>query len=156
MQNSQLAVRDRQGRVWITTRDGSRALDADGKVIAEHRGRILLEDRAGCLWFHAGDRVDNTALIRLSTDGKESKLDLPRLRRNWPLAESPDGTFWAVSGKELVHIRPEGNQLIDLARYAAPQSDYIWCDNDGRVWLTSGRKEEQAVRLAVAKRLEHR
>lgn len=156
MQNSQLAVRDRQGRVWITTQDGSRALDGAGKLVADHRGRILLEDRAGCLWFHVGDRADNTALVRLSMDGKEFKIDLPSLRRNWPVAESPDGTFWAVSGKELVQIRPEGKQLLEVARYAAPQSNYIWCDNDGRVWLTGGRQDEQAVRLAVAKRLEHR
>lgn len=152
-QTAVLAVRDSLGRVWFATRNGSRALDTTGKVVAEHRGRVVKLDRDGGVWFQVGSSVQATSLTRLAQDGREAELPLPRLRPFWPLAESPDGTFWAVSGSEIVHIRRQGDQLVEVERFAVPQSNYIWCDNRGRVWLTGTGREEQAVRLAVGKRL---
>jgi hypothetical protein len=151
-QTGVMAVRDRLGRAWIVTRRGSRALDASGKLVAEHSGDILLQDRAGGLWFRVGGHRPDTALVRLSPDGQETALTLPRLRPFSPLAESPDGTFWAVAGNELVHIRVQADRLVEEARLPAPPSNYLWCDRDGRVWLVDGSAHaEQAVRLAVTK-----
>ncbi len=152
-QTAQLAVRDKKGRVWIATRGGSRAIDGTGKVVAEHRGSIVLEDRAGGLWFLVGDYANNTGLVRLSEEGKESVIAVPRLRPFWPLAESPDGTFWVVSGNELVHVRLQGDELAPGERFTVPASNYIWCDPQGRVWVTGSGREEEAVRLAVGKPL---
>jgi len=151
-QNALLALRDRKGRVWVPTSQGSKALDPSGNVVAEHAGRILLEDRDGGLWFQIGSNPASTSLGRLSDENQDSTLALPRLPPFAPLAESPDGTFWAIGGTELVQIHCRDNQIAAGDRFSVPQSNFIWCDNQGRVWLTKrGPGDDQAIRLAVAK-----
>ena len=152
LQSGAMAVRDRQGRVWIATRGGSRALDAAGKVVAEHRGQVLLADRSGATWFYVAD-ADRTSLARLGPDGEEALIAVPQLRRFACLTESPLGVVWAISGKELVAIHLGAGKLTLGPRILAPRSDYHWCDPAGRVWLTFGNSTGEATCLAVSKPL---
>ncbi|MFL5804660.1 MAG: protein kinase domain-containing protein [Roseiflexaceae bacterium] len=94
-----------------------------------------------------GDNVwaaTDGGLLRYGADGKGKLFTMADgLPFNWTstVAAAPDGTLWAGAYSKVVHIRPAGDGLGELATYDDPDSLNVGqiftflIDNDGSVWL---------------------
>jgi len=132
-------LRDRRGRVWVMNGRDSRAIGLDGKLVAEHDGWLMLEDRFGGLWFKRTMSRDK-AIVRLTPDGAEAVLPLADVAENACFAEAPDGTVWTLTLSELIRVKAHNGKLSIVERYAVPVAawDHVWCDAAGRIWMYHG------------------
>ena len=150
-QTGAMAVRDRQGRVWIAVRGGSRGSTRRARSSPSIVGRFCWPTGpapCGSMW-------PTPTALRWRWD-RTAKKPSSRCRNSGAFrasTESPLGVFWAISGKELVAIHFDGSKLALGQRILAPWSDYHWCDPAGRVWLTFGNNTGEAICLAVSKPL---
>jgi len=129
------AFRRRSGQLWVVTTDESYVIGPDGRPTAKHKGKLVLEDRQGGLWFWQHDR-EGWRAVRRGPQGGELVLDVPGLRERAALAEAPDGTMWLLTRAELIRVRLEGDRPGVVERYPMPvtNSDELWCRSDGRLW----------------------
>ena len=145
-------LRDRQGRVWVMNGRKSQAIGLDGKLVAEHDGWLLLEDRFGGLWFKRTMSRDK-AIVRLTPDDAEAELPLADVAENACFTEAPDGTVWTLTLSELIRVKAQNGKLSIVERYAVPVAawDHVWCDAVGRVWMYHGvdRPYRELIRFAT-------
>ena len=137
---------DNSGRLWcMRDRDEpgsgsfqpvSQILDSRGKPAATHRGFLILEDRKKGLWFKQ-TRSAPACIMRLDADGHDVTLEVPDLTDSSSFAEAPDGSVWMLTRSELARIRTEGDRLsiVELYPMSVQDSDTVWCDSEGRVWM---------------------
>jgi hypothetical protein len=136
------AFYDSAARLWLSRGYDSHAYGPDGQHLASHRGRLMLEDSRGGLWF-SEYRPAAHLTTRLSPDGREATLEVG----TGGMAEAPDGTVWALTGPGLIRLRADGQHLSIVERHIMPVSggDKIWCDREGRLWHR--HYEDPAYRL---------
>ena len=163
-------VRDVHGSCGSTTSwdRSARAIDSRGKLAATHRGWLVFEDRKKGLWFRQALWSKYTkafgpdCIMRLDADGRDAALDVPDLTAASPLAEAPDGSAWTLTDSELIRIRAGDGRLSIVERYAmhVKDSDRLWCDSDGRVWMvhettsSEGPPYTELIRFATKTSLE--
>ncbi len=168
-----IARTDSSGRAWVMRFDDklgpiSQAIDSRGKLAATHRGWLVFEDRKKGLWFRQALWSKYTkafgpdCIMRLDADGRDAALDVPDLTAASPLAEAPDGSAWTLTDSELIRIRAGDGRLSIVERYAmhVKDSDRLWCDSDGRVWMvhettsSEGPPYTELIRFATKTSLE--
>lgn len=165
-------VRDSQKQTWVMTEKKaanvdfaghggrSQVLDTDGKLIAIHNGWLVLEDHRGGFWFKLVNSTANeSAVERLDKDGRKAHLEIPNLHRNAAFAEAPDGTVWTLvlsnQTTKLIRLKFDEGAISIVESYPVGKSDTngVWCDARGRVWMTqqpsSGQAPMELVRLAT-------
>ena len=132
-------------RFWYCNKECSRVMDADGKVVKRLPGLLLLEDTRHGLWCR--ERMEETdRLVRHDPSGKSARLKLPEVRYQ-SLAAAPDGSMWALTLLDLIHIRVGEERLTVGESYplSISSSDVIYCDAHGRVWHQHFRPGPPAV-----------
>lgn len=137
------ALADRQGRVWLATRQGSlyqwkedgAARLADSPTNSS-LVRSLFEDSQGTLWV---GRFNTDRLLRLQ-NGTVSSLELPKsagLLDVRVMAEDAGGGLWiGTDGSGLFHWK-EG-QFTQFSRETGLSSDLVWAlrpEADGTLWI---------------------
>ncbi|MGA2256292.1 MAG: hypothetical protein ABSG53_16710, partial [Thermoguttaceae bacterium] len=164
------AQADSSGRVWVMRdrdkpgpgllRPVSQAIDSEGTPAATHRGWLVLEDGQKGLWFRQA-RSGPDCIMRLDADRRDARLEVPNLTEAASFAEAPDGSVWTLTRTELIRLKAEGDRLSIVERYPASvhDSDRVWCDRDGRVWMVhttigEGTPFTELIRFATTKSSE--
>jgi hypothetical protein len=127
-------VPDSQGRLWGSGRE-SVAFDENLSQVATHSGQVLIEDEDQGLWFAKFNHSLDVVLMRMTKEGKESRLSLPGMRATpYP---ATDGSVWVLTENELWRIVPgrDGLKVAEEFPVKVPGYARIWSDRRGRVWL---------------------
>lgn len=134
-----MMLEDKEGNVWLGTASGlarlrqtkftplalPRSADSGYSVAAADNGAVWVATRSGSLWKVNG-----------GNPGEKRELGRPV----FCLYGAPDGTLWAGSAINLLHVGPSGAP-IDLALPARVANDRIRAittDSSGAVWVGSG------------------
>jgi len=134
---------DRDGSIWLGSRDGLSRLQADllytwlpSEQPAEKTIRVITRDRQGRLWVG----TDNGAGYLRGEDFRFYRMadGLPH-GTVYDLHADPDGSLWIVThGGGLARWREESIAVVDTRRGLA--SNYLYqllADDYGRFWLSS-------------------
>ena len=150
---------DGNGVIWISESDGSAAyvypsvtdtqqprLRLDGvAMIGDHNGEIYANMARGVFALTTMPRFQkrlvHAAIVAPSAD---TRSDLPVSGSALPVqAIGPDGSLWASTVTQVVHVHPDGTtKIIRLSRpyrgfySAAPLSIRLTMAPDGSIWAT--------------------
>lgn len=140
--NAMYVAADREGAVWVGTRDQRlvRIVDANCTVAAQNSTAThlsffaLLPTSQGDLWI-----VNRHALLRLQ-DGQLQETSLPRqIQRFSAIAEDAAGNVWV--GAKGVVMRFDGTNFVDETPHL-PVSDRdincFYAGQDGSLWISCG------------------
>ena len=147
-------LQDRKGYIWIGTYDGlvrfdgvefttfSRSTDQRFDFAS---ARSLYEAEDGTLWVGHNDEGVTT----ISPDGQIKKYTmdsgLPNNKIN-AICEDHSHNIWLGTASGICYITPQGqievpNGLVELGKEKVLVSEF-YCDNTGRIWITTGNKGE--------------
>lgn len=113
----------------------NRALDSDFNIASV---RTILQDSRGDIWLGSNDE----GVQKISDDGNmlytlENGLPNNSIRA---IAEDKDGNIWIGTAGGVVYLTPEGHlitpQFAPGTTANGVIASHIFCDNEGRVWLT--------------------
>ena len=147
-------LQDQKGYIWIGTYDGlvrfdgvefttfSRSVDPKFDFAS---ARSLYEAEDGTLWVGHNDEGVTT----ISPDGQINKYTmnsgLPNNKIN-AICEDHSHNIWLGTASGICYITPLGeivipNGLVELGQEKILVSEF-YCDNAGRMWITTGNKGE--------------
>lgn len=135
-------IEDSYGLMWIATENGLIKFNGYDYVqyrqnkeidnsLANNNCRKLLEDSHKKIWIG----TDNGIAIFNPEKTEFSRIKLSNLKSYniVGIAEDPDGTFWALSFQELIHISSEG---IQIQTFSYPSAICMNLHGD-KIWLGS-------------------
>lgn len=134
-----MMLEDKEGNVWLGTSSGlarlrqtkftplalPRSADSGYSVAAADNGAVWVATRSGSVWKVTG-----------GNPGEKRELGRPV----FCLYGAPDGTLWAGSATDLLHVGTSGSPvaLALPARVANDRVRAITTDSSGAVWVGSG------------------
>jgi outer membrane protein assembly factor BamB len=127
-------VVDAEGRLYIGTGKALLALDGEGRelwsVAEASRVSAAAIDREGALVV----AVRGRGLLRVSRDGRPSRLVERELEEPAPPAVGPDGSVYVAARGKLLVLGADGRTLWEAELDGAPRRPPLVLD-DGSVWV---------------------
>ncbi len=142
-------MEDRNGLVWMTTMNGARILDREGKKLYslnQDQGLLsrqvynVFEDSLGRVWISNAEGLNIVSADRSKMLSMSDEQGLGGMNEIYEVFEEESGIYWFGTGNGMLFYYNENSG--ELEKYKVSEEDpnivfEIYSDNQGQIWGTS-------------------